>query len=120
MANAGRMAKRSTPAASRVVRLFKNGRNQAVRIPREFELPGRAALVTKDGDRLILAPVAKKNFIDALRALGPFPRSDEMPEIDDRAPEPVELHWGASRKRLTSPAATGRGGRSSSRRAKQG
>lgn len=27
---------------TRTVRLFRNGRNQAVRIPREFELPGRA------------------------------------------------------------------------------
>lgn len=27
----------------RHVELFKNGRNQAVRIPREFELPGAAS-----------------------------------------------------------------------------
>ncbi|PJB30730.1 MAG: VapB, partial [Deltaproteobacteria bacterium CG_4_9_14_3_um_filter_65_9] len=27
----------------RHVRLFKNGRNQALRIPREFELPGNEA-----------------------------------------------------------------------------
>jgi len=65
------------------VKLFKNGRNQAVRIPREFELPGKAALVTKDGDRLILEPVAKRNFISALRALGPLPPADQFPTIDD-------------------------------------
>lgn len=28
-------------SAERHVKLFKNGRNQAVRIPREFELPGK-------------------------------------------------------------------------------
>jgi antitoxin VapB len=85
------MKKRSTPAATRVVKLFKNGRNQAVRIPREFELPGKAALVTKDGDRLILEPVAKKNFIAALRALGPLPAADRFPAIDDPPPEPIDL-----------------------------
>ena len=31
----------------RHVKLFKNGRNQAVRIPREFELPGEDASVAK-------------------------------------------------------------------------
>jgi antitoxin VapB len=30
-------------AAERHVRLFRNGRNQAIRIPREFELPGKDA-----------------------------------------------------------------------------
>lgn len=85
------MAKRSKATASRVVRLFKNGRNQAVRIPREFELPGHAALVTKDGDRLILEPVAERNFIAALRALGPLPPADRFPAIDDPPPEPVDL-----------------------------
>jgi antitoxin VapB len=33
--------------AERHVRLFKNGRNQAVRIPREFELPGEDAIMRK-------------------------------------------------------------------------
>jgi antitoxin VapB len=78
-------------SSPRRVRLFKNGRNQAVRIPREFELPGKAALVTKDGDRLILEPVAKKNFIAALRALGPLPPADRFPAIDDLPPEPIDL-----------------------------
>jgi antitoxin VapB len=85
------MLKRSKRAAVRVVKLFKNGRNQAVRIPREFELPGDAALVTKDGDRLILEPVAKRDFIAALRALGPLPPADRFPAIDDPAPEPIDL-----------------------------
>ncbi|MEX2281730.1 MAG: AbrB/MazE/SpoVT family DNA-binding domain-containing protein, partial [Gemmatimonadota bacterium] len=30
-------------SAPRRVRLFRNGRNQAIRIPREFELPGDEA-----------------------------------------------------------------------------
>jgi antitoxin VapB len=33
--------------AARHVKLFRNGRNQAVRIPREFELPGADAIMHK-------------------------------------------------------------------------
>jgi antitoxin VapB len=43
-------------AAERHVRLFRNGRNQAVRIPREFELPGKDAIMRKEGDRLVIEP----------------------------------------------------------------
>jgi len=38
----------------RHVRLFRNGRNQAVRIPRDFEIDGNEAIIRKDGKRLIL------------------------------------------------------------------
>ncbi len=41
----------------RHVKLFKNGRNQAVRIPREFELPGEDAIMRKEGDKLIIEPL---------------------------------------------------------------
>lgn len=35
----------SAETTERHVRLFRNGRNQAVRIPREFELPGEEAII---------------------------------------------------------------------------
>jgi antitoxin VapB len=44
-------------ATERRVSLFRNGRNQAVRIPRSFELPGREVVMRKEGDRLIIEPV---------------------------------------------------------------
>jgi len=46
---------------ARPVRLFRNGANQAVRIPKEFELPGQDALIWREGDRLIIE-VAKPKF----------------------------------------------------------
>ena len=46
--------------APRHVRLFRNGANQAVRIPREFELPGNEALMHREGNRLILELVPDK------------------------------------------------------------
>ena len=46
--------------AERHVRVFKNGRNQAVRIPREFALPGQDAIMRKEGTRLIIEPAPPK------------------------------------------------------------
>ena len=47
----------------RRVRLFRNGRNQAVRIPRDMELPGDEAVIYQQGDRLILEPVAPTSLL---------------------------------------------------------
>jgi antitoxin VapB len=64
----------------RQVRLFKNGRNQALRIPREFELPGDEATIRKEGDRLIIEPAKKKSLLKLLDAWEP---SDEtLPDVD--------------------------------------
>ena len=73
----------------RHVKLFKNGRNQAVRIPREFELPGEDAIMRKEGDRLIIEPAPTKSLLDVLATLQPL--DEEFPEIRDLPPEPVEL-----------------------------
>ncbi len=73
----------------RRVRLFRNGRNQAVRIPRELELPGDEAIIRKDGDRLILEPAAPTSLLAVLATLPPL--DVDFPRVDDPAPEPVEL-----------------------------
>ncbi len=69
----------STP--ERHVRLFRNGRNQALRIPREFELEGEEAIIHKEGDRLIVEPVRKGKLLALLATLEPL--SDPFPDIDD-------------------------------------
>lgn len=66
-------------------RLFRNGRNQALRIPREFELPGDEAIVRKEGDRLIIEPVAKPSLLAILATLEPL--DEDFPEIEDRPAE---------------------------------
>jgi antitoxin VapB len=73
----------------RHVKLFKNGRNQAVRIPREFELPGEDAIMRKEGDRLIIEPVGPKSLLMVLATLAPI--YDEFPPISDAPPDPVDL-----------------------------
>ena len=73
----------------RYVKLFKNGRNQAVRIPREFELPGEDAIMRREGDRLIIEPVPRKSLLAILAAL---PRlEEEFPQVNDLPAEPVDL-----------------------------
>ena len=74
--------------SERHVRLFRNGRNQALRIPREFELEGEEAIIRKEGDRLIVEPVRKGRLLALLETLEPiedaFPDIDElMPPLDD-------------------------------------
>jgi antitoxin VapB len=73
----------------RHVKLFKNGRNQAVRIPREFELPGDEAIMRKEGDKLIIEPAPKKSLLELLKTLEPI--DEEFPEIEDLPLDPVEL-----------------------------
>jgi len=76
-------------SAERHVKLFKNGRNQAVRIPREFELPGDDAIMRKEGERLIIEPAPPKSLLALLATL---PALDEdFPAVEDRPPEAVDL-----------------------------
>ena len=59
------------------VKLFRNGRNQAVRIPREFELPGNDAIMRKEGERLIIEPTPPMSLLSML---------DKLSRIDDGLP----------------------------------
>lgn len=77
---------------SRHVRLFRNGRNQAVRIPREFELPGSEAILRRDvAGRLILEPVRSEGLLRLLDSWQPLNAEDGFPEIEDPRPRPVNL-----------------------------
>ena len=68
----------------RTVRLFRNGRNQAVRIPVEFELPGDEAIMRRDGDRLVIEPVRKRGLVALLKTMTPL--TEEFPHIEDPVP----------------------------------
>ena len=68
----------------RHVRLFRNGRNQALRIPREFELEGEEALIRKEGDRLIVEPVRKGRLLALLTSLEPL--EAPFPDVDEDLP----------------------------------
>jgi antitoxin VapB len=69
----------------RHVRLFRNGRNQAVRIPVEFELPGNEAVMHRDGDRLVIEPIRRRGLLALLKTMRPI---KDFPDIDDPIPAP--------------------------------
>jgi antitoxin VapB len=73
----------------REVKLFRNGSNQAVRIPREFQLPGDRAVMRKDGDRLIIEPCRRKSLRELLDSWEPL--DEEFPEIEELPYEEVDL-----------------------------
>jgi antitoxin VapB len=75
---------------ARHVRLFKNGANQAVRIPKEFELPGKDAIMRREGNRLIIEVPEKPQkgtlaalvaALDAIRHLEPV--DEPFPDVDE-------------------------------------
>lgn len=74
--------------AERLVRFFRNGRNQAIRIPREFELDAEEAIIRREDDRLVIEPIRKKGLLATLATLcaldEDFPDIDKgMPPLDD-------------------------------------
>ena len=74
---------------TREVKLFRNGRNQAVRIPREFELPGTEATMRKEGDKLIIEPLKRQSLLAFLATLEPI--DAVIGEIEDFPLEPVDI-----------------------------
>ncbi len=73
----------------RHVKVFRNRRNQAVRIPREFEFRGEEAIMRKEGDKLIIEPAPPKSLLAVLATLAPL--REDFPSIPDMPPDPVDL-----------------------------
>jgi antitoxin VapB len=76
-------------SAARRVKLFKNGRNQALRIPRAFELPGEEAILHKQGDRLIIEPAEPTSLVAVLATLKPL--DETLLQIHELPVDPVDL-----------------------------
>ena len=75
-------------STERHIKIFRNGRNQAVRIPREFEFPGRDAVTRKEGEKLI-EPAPPKSLLDVLKTLKTL--REDFPSIPDSVPDDVDL-----------------------------
>ncbi len=75
-------------APARHVRLFRNGANQAVRIPKEFELPGKEAVMHREGNRLVIEAIEPKHPRGSAAALLAVlatmePIDEEFPDVDE-------------------------------------
>ena len=81
---------RAEPVPTRVARLFRNGRNQAIRIPREFELDAEEVIIHREDRRLIIEPVDRKpSLAEVLARLEPL--EEDFPEIEDPPTKPEDL-----------------------------
>jgi len=76
-------------ARVRKASLFRNGRNQALRIPREFELPGTEVMMHREGERLVIEPMERSSLVEYLANKEPL--DEPFPEIERGLPRPVEL-----------------------------
>ena len=74
----------------RTAKLFKNGRSQAVRLPKEFRFAGKEVRIRKYGRGVLIEPVAEKKFDTAawfakMDSYGPaddlFPNGREQPPM---------------------------------------
>ncbi|MCI0403714.1 MAG: antitoxin [Acidobacteria bacterium] len=80
----------ANPPSQRRARLFRNGRNQTLRIPREFELPGDEVIIHKEDDRLIVEPVQKPKTLAELLASWE-PLEEDFPELEDQPVKPEDI-----------------------------
>jgi len=74
--------------APRTARLFRNGANQAVRLPRDLEIDAEEVLIHRDGNRIVLTPKPRSwdDYFSGGRQL-----ADDFPDtIDDAPAQPRE------------------------------
>ena len=80
----------NVPNSARTARLFRNGRNQAVRIPREFELDTDQVMIYREDDRLVVVPVDRSpTLAEVLSRLAPL--EEDFPDLDDPSVGPEEI-----------------------------
>ena len=71
-------------------KVFRNGRNRAVRIPVEFEFPGDDVTITKVGNQIIIEPLQRRgNLLEWLQTLEPI---EEEFDFDEKGPYPREFN----------------------------
>lgn len=63
------------------VQLVRTGPAQMVEIPPKFTLPGDAALMHREGDRLIIEPIKELGLLEWLATLDPI--EEEFPDVDE-------------------------------------
>ena len=70
--------------AKNTAKIFMHGRSQAVRLPKEFRLPGKECRVRREGKAVILEPIDTTLDLDAFWA-----RIDELRGDHDFLPEGI-------------------------------
>ena len=75
--------------AERRVRLFRNGGNRAVRIPKDLDFDVDEVMIRREGDRIVIEPVPTDGLLEFLDDLAPFEEpfpsvtDDDLPPLDE-------------------------------------
>lgn len=78
--------------AERHVRIFRNGRSRAVRIPKELDIFGDEVVMHEEGGRVVMERPRKRDLSEVLaylQTLPPLGPDEQFPEIEDIPPEPM-------------------------------
>jgi antitoxin VapB len=74
---------------AKTAKLFKSGRSQAVRLPKEFRFEGKDVRIRRYGLGVLLEPIhadVKEWFAALDRFREPFPKREEQPAEQERKP----------------------------------
>jgi antitoxin VapB len=74
-------------------KIFQNGRSQAVRLPKEFRLPGKEVKISKQGNKIILESL-ESSWDQWLASLGQF-SDDFMADGHEQPEQAQERDWSA-------------------------
>jgi len=77
--------------AEREVKFFRNGRNQAVRIPREWEFAVAGGIMRREGSRLIIETRPRETLIEVLDRLAPLSPEHWMDPIESLPAGDIDL-----------------------------
>jgi antitoxin VapB len=72
-------------------KIFQNGRSQAVRLPKEFRLPGKEVKISKQGNKIILEPI-ESSWEQWFLSLGQF-SDDFMAQGREQPDKAQERDW---------------------------
>ena len=87
------MSEKAEKTKKTTAKIFMHGRSQAVRLPKEFRLPGKEVRVRRVGNAVVLEPVAEPfdwkawwAKLDEYRDIAFMPEGREQPAmpVDDR------------------------------------
>ncbi len=56
----------------KIAKIFINGKSQAIRIPKEFRLPGTKAFIKKHGNTIVIMPYNSKPWENLFNSLTKF------------------------------------------------
>ncbi|MCX6879304.1 MAG: AbrB/MazE/SpoVT family DNA-binding domain-containing protein [Verrucomicrobia bacterium] len=70
----------SSPATRRAA-LFRSGRDQVLRIPQGFELPGNEVILHREGTRIVIEPIpGKPSLLAVVASMQPW--TESFPEVN--------------------------------------